>query len=109
MIKTAKLRERTRAHRATARLRRNGGLGSLTTHCMAQGLRKKQAKSVSGTLRDKAGELGIDGVDHLFYVGGTTREGKQYSHGEVAAMALVYRPRLALYRLAAAELRRLAD
>ena len=105
MIKTAGLRDRTRAHRAASRIRRDGGRGSLATHCMAQGLRRKQAQSVSGTLRNKAAELGIEGEPHLFYVKGEVREGSLYTQEEVAQMALVYRPRLFLYREAAEYLR----
>lgn len=108
MIKTSNLRERTRANRATARIRRNGG-GTLAEHCVAQGLRRKQAKSVSGTLRDKAKDLGIEGVADTFFRGGEKHEGKRYTEVEVAQMALIYKPRLELYKLAAAELRRKAN
>ncbi len=104
MIKTASLRERRRATRASARLRRNG-CGSLVTHCMAQGLRKKQAESVAGTLRNKAKELEITGTPHVFHVGGETREGSRYTQDEVARMALIYKPRLVPYQLAVLNLR----
>jgi hypothetical protein len=108
MLKTASLRDRTRANRAAAKIRREGG-GTLATHCTAKGLRRRQAKSVAGSLRDKAEKLGIAGTPGVFFRGGSKHDGSLYTGEEVARMALIYTPRIEAYKIVAAELRRLAN
>lgn len=108
MLKTASLRDRTRANRANAKIRRNGG-GTMTEHCVAQGLRKKQARSMGGSLRRNAKELGLQGAPDTFFRNGAKRDGARYTEDQVGLVALVYRPRLEAYKLVAAELRRLAN
>lgn len=108
MLKTASLRDRTRANRAQARIRRNGG-GTMAEHCMAQGLRRKQAKSMGGTLKRLANENGIVGEPDTFFRRGDKRDGARYTDTQAAQVALIYRPRLELYKLAAAELLRNAS
>lgn len=102
--RAAVLRDRARTHRAAARIRRRGD-GSLTTHALAQGLRPREARSVAGSLRRAADKLGILGRPVRVHAGRRMRDARRYTPAQVAALAVVYRPRRADYKLVAARLR----
>jgi hypothetical protein len=57
----ATLKARVTATRAAARIHRNG-VGTLASHCMAQGLSHRDAGSVAGTLRKLAAKIGVAGT-----------------------------------------------
>lgn len=97
------IRDRTRTHRAAARLRRRG-TASLTTHALATGLTPTEARSVAGTLRKTAAKLGLIGSRHRVHAGRRMRTTTRYTPAQVAAMAVAYRPRKAAYKIAAARL-----
>lgn len=97
------IRTRTRSQRAAARIARRGN-ASLTTHCLAAGLTPKEARAVAGSLRKAAGKLGITGTTARTHTAGRMRDCRRYSPSEVAQAAVVYRPRKAAYKDAAARL-----
>jgi len=98
------LRQRTRTHRAAAKIRRQG-VATLATHCVAAGLPIREARSVAGSLRknaDKAGVTGTPGVSYAKRI--PARTCTRYTPAEVAAIAVIYRPRKPAYKTAAARL-----
>lgn len=97
------LRNRTRSQRAAARINRNG-TGTLATHALAAGLTPRQASSVASSLRKNAAKLGIQGQTGTAYRKGQVRTCTRYSRAEVAAIAAIYRPRRAEYKICAARL-----
>lgn len=100
----ATLKARTRTTRAQARIRRNG-VGTLASHCMAAGLAPKEARSVAGTLRKKAKELGITGQAARIHAGRKMRgDCRRYTPAQVARIAVVYKPRKPAYKVVAAKL-----
>lgn len=106
MLKTARLRERTRATRAAARIRRRG-TGSLSTYAIAEGLRPSQAKSVSQTMRKEAKALWIDGEESRVHAGRQMRDGHRYTPDQIALIATMYQPRSLVYKEVAVALRNL--
>ena len=97
------IRTRTRTQRAAARINRRGN-GSLTTHCIAAGLTPKEARTVASSLRKAVTKLGIHGTPARTHAAGRMRDCRRYSPAEVARAAVVYRPRKAAYKDAAARL-----
>jgi hypothetical protein len=97
------LRNRTRTQRAASRINRRGA-ASLTTHCLAAGLTPKEARTVASSLRKAATKLGIDGIAARTHAAGRMRDSRRYTRAEVAQAAVVYRPRKAAYKDAAARL-----
>lgn len=108
MLKTANLRDRTRANRAAARIRRRGN-GSLATYAIAEGLRPKQAKSMAGTMRKEAKALWIDGEDSRVHAGRRMRDGHRYSPDQIVLIATMYQPRSLVYKEVAIALRNLGS
>ncbi|WP_030168984.1 hypothetical protein [Streptomyces sp. NRRL S-813] len=100
----AQLKARTRQTHAAARIARRG-TGTLASHCLAAGLAPREARSVAGTLRKKAKELGITGAPARIHAGRHMRNDcRRYTPTQVARIAVAYRPRKPAYKLAAARL-----
>lgn len=99
----ATLRQRTAQHRAAAKIRRTGN-GTLTQHCIAAGLPIREARSVAGSLRKNATKARVAGVAGTSYTKGRARTCTRYTPAEVAAIAVIYRPRKPAYKAAAARL-----
>lgn len=97
------LRSRTRTQRAASRIARRGN-GSLTTHCLAAGLAPKEARTVANSLRKAATKLGIHGAPARTHAARRMRTSTRYTASQVAQAAVVYRPRKAAYKDAAARL-----
>jgi hypothetical protein len=97
------IRNRTRTQRAASRINRRGN-GSLTTHCLAAGLAPKEARTVASSLRKAATKLGIQGTTARTHAAGRMRTCHRYTPAQVAALAVIYRPRKAAYQAAAARL-----
>ncbi|MCX4911908.1 hypothetical protein [Streptomyces sp. NBC_00878] len=97
------IRNRTRSQRAASRIARRGN-GSLTTHCIAAGLAPKEARTVASSLRKAAVKLDIHGTAARTHAAGRMRDCLRYTATEVARAAVVYRPRKAAYKDAAARL-----
>ncbi|WP_030188219.1 hypothetical protein [Streptomyces violaceorubidus] len=97
------LRNRTRSQRAATRINRRG-VGSLTTHCLAAGLTPSQARTVASSLRKNATKAGVQGVTGTAYRKGQARTCTRYTPAQVAAIAVIYRPRRAEYKACAAKL-----
>ncbi|MGW9058899.1 hypothetical protein [Streptomyces sp. NPDC055733] len=99
----ATLQARTRANRAAAKIRRTG-VGTLATHCIAVGLAPAEARTVAGSLRKNATKAGVTGHAGTSYRKGRARACTRYTPAEVAAIAVIYRPRKPAYRTAASKL-----
>lgn len=98
------LRDRTRTHRAAAKIRRTGN-GTLATHCIAAGLSVKEARSVASSLRKNADKASVTGTPGISYAKNVkARTCTRYTPAEVAAIAVIYRPRKAAYKVCAARL-----
>ncbi|WP_432010162.1 hypothetical protein [Streptomyces cucumeris] len=97
------IRQRATTNRAAARIHRRGN-ASLTTHAIAAGLPTRAARSVAATLRKTAAKLGVTGTQHRVHAGRRMRTTTRYTPGQVAALAVVYRPRKPAYKAAAARL-----
>jgi hypothetical protein len=98
------LRQRTRTHRATAKIRRQG-VATLATHCIAAGLPVREARSVAGSLRKNADKVDVTGTTGISYAKNVpARTCTRYTVREVAAIAVIYRPRKPAYVAAAARL-----
>lgn len=97
------LRQRTRTQRAAAKIRRQG-VATLATHCIAAGLPIREARSVAGTLRKNADKAGVTGTTGTSYTHGRARTCTRYTPAEVAAIAVIYRPRKPAYKACAARL-----
>ena len=98
------LAQRTRTNRAAAKIRRQG-VATLATHCVAAGLGIKEARSVAGSLRKNADKAGVTGRAGVSYAkNAKARSCTRYTPAEVAAIAVIYRPRKAAYKTAAAKL-----
>lgn len=97
------LRTRSAQTRAAARIARRGN-ASLTTHCIAAGLTPKEARTVASSLRKAATKLGITGTAARTHAAGRMRDCRRYTARQVAQAAVVYRPRKASYKDAAARL-----
>ncbi|MEU6057988.1 hypothetical protein [Streptomyces sp. NPDC047097] len=96
----AALRDRTRTHRANARITRRG-TASLATHVMATGLGPKAARTVASSLRKAATKLELTGRTVRVHAGRKMRTATRWTRTQVAAMATLYRPRRAEYKMAA--------
>jgi hypothetical protein len=99
----ATLKARTRTQRAAAKIRRQG-TGTLATHCVAAGLGIKEARTVASSLRKNAAKAGVTGQAGISYRKGAARACTRYTPAEVAAIAVIYRPRKPAYKVAAARL-----
>ncbi|UOB09081.1 hypothetical protein MQE23_08450 [Streptomyces sp. HP-A2021] len=97
------LKTRTRTQRAAAKIRRDGA-ATLTTHCVAAGLGIKEARTVASSLRKNAAKAGAQGVAGVSYTKGRARQCTRYTPAEVAAIAVIYRPRKPAYKVVAARL-----
>lgn len=97
------LRQRTRTNRAAAKIRRQGH-GTLATHCIAAGLAPKEARTVASSLRKNASKAGVTGTPSVSYTHGRARQCTRYTATEVAAIAVIYRPRKPAYKAVAARL-----
>jgi hypothetical protein len=97
------IRNRTRTQRAAAKIRRNGN-GTLATHCIAAGLIPREARTVASSLRKNATKLGIHGEADVSYRKGRARTCTRYTTAQVAAIAVLYRPRKPAYKAVAAHL-----
>ncbi|SFY52064.1 hypothetical protein [Streptomyces sp. F-1] len=98
------LRDRTRTHRAAAKIRRHG-VATLATHCIAAGLGVKEARSVAGSLRKNTVKANVAGTPGISYAKNVkARTCTRYTPAEVARIAVIYRPRKPQYRTAAARL-----
>jgi hypothetical protein len=97
------IRTRTCTQRAASRINRRGN-GSLATHCIAAGLTPKEARTVASSLRRNATKLGIQGTPARTHAAGRMRDSHRYTPAQVAQAAVVYRPRKAAYKDAAARL-----
>ncbi len=97
------LRDRTRTNRAAAKIRRTGQ-GTLTTHCIAAGLAPKEARTVASSLRKNAAKANVTGTPGVSYTHGQRRTCTRYTPAQVAAIAVIYRPRKPAYKTAAARL-----
>lgn len=97
------IRTRTRTQRAASRITRRGN-GSLATHCIAVGLTPKEARTVASSLRKAATKLGIQGTPARTHAAGRMRDCTRYTPAQVAAFAVIYRPRKSAYKDAAARL-----
>lgn len=97
--------QRTRSQRAASRIHRNG-TGTLATHCLATSLGIKEARSMAGSLRKNAPKAGVTGQQGTSYAKNVKAHGcTRYTPAEVAAIAVIYRPRKQAYKTAAATLR----
>lgn len=98
------LKTRARQTRATAKIRRQG-IATLATHCVAAGLGIREARTVAGSLRKNADKAGVTGTPGISYAkNAKARTCTRYTPAEVAAIAVIYRPRKPAYKLAAAKL-----
>jgi hypothetical protein len=97
------IRTRIRTQRAAQRITRRGN-GSLTTHCIAAGLTPREARTVASSLRKAAAKLGITGTAARTHAAGRMRTCTRYTAAQVARAAVIYRPRKASYKDAAARL-----
>lgn len=97
------LKARTRTQRAAAKIRRTGR-GTLATHCIAAGLAPKEARTVASSLRKNVAKANVTGTPGTSYTHGQRRACTRFTRAEVAAIAVIYRPRKAAYKVAAAKL-----
>lgn len=97
------LAQRTRTNRAAAKIRRQG-VGTLATHCIAAGLGVKEARTVASSLRKNAAKANVTGTPGTSYTHGRARQCTRYTRAEVAAIAVIYRPRKTAYKVAALRL-----
>jgi len=99
----ATLKARTRTQRAASRIARHG-TGTLASHCIAAGLAPREARTVASSLRKNAAKANVTGTPGISYTHGQRRTCTRYSRAEVAAIAVIYRPRKGAYKTAAARL-----
>jgi hypothetical protein len=98
------LAQRTRTNRAAAKIRRTGH-GTLATHCIAAGLGIREARTVAGSLRKNAAKADVTGQAGTSYAKNIKSHAcTRYTPAEVARIAVIYRPRKAAYKVAAAKL-----
>src|SRR5690606_35710265 len=89
--------------RAAAKIRRTGH-GTLGLHCIAAGLTPTEARTVAASLRKNAPKAGVTGQPGTSYRKGAARTCTRYTPREVAAIAVIYRPRKPAFKIAAARL-----
>ncbi len=100
----ATLKTRTRQARATAKIRRHG-VATLATHCVAAGLGIREARTVASSLRKNAAKAGVTGTPGISYAkNAKARTCTRYTPAQVAAIAVIYRPRKPAYKTVAARL-----
>ena len=99
----ATLKARTRTQRANSRIARRG-TGTLATHCIAAGLAPREARSVASSLRKNAAKADVTGTVGVSHTHGRARQCTRYTPRQVAAIAVIYRPRRADYKACAARL-----
>lgn len=98
--KRAVLKARACTHRAAAKIRRQGA-ATLATHVIAAGLGVREARTVASSLRKNAAKTGVTGRPGVSYTKGRARQCTRYTRSEVAAIAVVYKPRKPAYKAAA--------
>ncbi|WP_394436253.1 hypothetical protein [Streptomyces sp. SGAir0957] len=103
LARRATVKARSTATRAARRIRRNG-TGTLATHAMAQGLSRRDAASMVGTLRKIAAKAGVDGIPGRTHAGRRMRDCTRYTPRQVAVIVLHYKPRRDLFKTCAARL-----
>ncbi|MFC9732351.1 hypothetical protein ACFWGM_17515 [Streptomyces roseolus] len=87
------LADRRRTNRAAARLRRRG-VATMASHCITQGLRPSDARSMASSLRRNAAKAGCEGRAGTSHAGRRpARACTRYTPSEVAVAASAYRPR----------------
>lgn len=91
------------ATRAAARINRRG-TGTLASHAMAQGLSRRDAASMVGTLRKLATKLGVVGTAGRSHAGRRMRDCTRYTPMQVGLIVLTYRPRKPAFKVVAARL-----
>jgi hypothetical protein len=100
----ATLKTRTRQTRAAAKIRRDG-VATLATHVIAAGLGVREARSLASSLRKNAAKAGVTGTPGVSYAkNAKARTCTRYTPTEVAAIAVIYRPRKPAYKTVAARL-----
>lgn len=99
----ATLKARRTQTSAQGRIRRQGS-ATLATHCIAAGLPVREARSVAGSLRKNAAKANVTGAPSVSYTHGRARQCTRYTARQVAAIAVIYRPRKPAYKTAAARL-----
>ncbi|MFJ9420708.1 hypothetical protein [Streptomyces sp. NPDC101249] len=99
----AAIKSRATAARAAARIARRG-TGTLATHAIAQGLSRRDAASMVGTLRKVAAKLGITGTVGRTHAGRRMRDCSRFTPTQVGLICLAYRPRKPAYKIVAARL-----
>jgi hypothetical protein len=99
----ATVKARSIATRAAARINRRG-TGTLASHAMAQGLSRRDAASMVGTLRKLATKAGIIGIAGRSHAGRRMRDCTRYTPQQVGLIVLTYRPRKPAYKIVAARL-----
>lgn len=97
------LKARARATHAAAKIRREGA-ATLATHCVAAGLGIREARTVASSLRKNATKANVTGTPSISYTHGQRRQCTRYTPRDVAAIAVIYRPRRADYKACAARL-----
>lgn len=104
MDKNLNLRDRTRAHRAAAKLRRRG-VATMAGHALAAGLTVKDARSMASSMRKHAEKNDVAGTKGTSYAGkAKARECTRYSREEAARACATYKPRKAVLKAARAVL-----
>lgn len=94
------LRDRQRAQRAAARIRRRS-CGSLTTYALAAGLKPRDAQSMVGTLRKVADRIQAPHIPVRVHRAGRMRDTRRFTPDTVAVICRAYRPRRDLFKRAA--------
>jgi hypothetical protein len=97
------IKARAAQTRAAAKIRRTGH-GTLGLHCIAAGLTPTEARTVAASLRKNAPKAGVTGQPGTSYRKGAARTCTRYTPREVAAIAVIYRPRKPAFKIAAARL-----
>lgn len=104
MDKNLNLRDRRRANRAAAKLRRQG-VATMAGHCLAAGLTITDARSMASSMRKHAEKNAVDGVKGTSYAGkAKARECTRYTAEAAALACATYKPRKAAFKAARAAL-----
>lgn len=99
----ATLKTRRQQTSAQGSIRRTGR-GTLATHCIAAGLQVREARTVASSLRKNAAKANVTGTPSISYTHGQRRTCTRYTPAQVAAIAVIYRPRKPAYKTCAARL-----
>lgn len=99
----AKRRAANAAPAATRRAQRRiarQGEATLNRHAVATGLTEQQAQQMASSLRSNAKKLGVAGHKVAIRKNSRRTECTRYTVAQVAAIAMVYRPRKAEFKTA---------